>query len=94
MSILAWIIVGLIAGFLARLVLPGEEPGPRGVAGDLLAGTVGAVIGGIIFRLLGIGTLTGVNIGTIFIAFVGALIFLGIWRAIVKHGHTPGQTPV
>jgi len=87
MSILAWIIVGLIAGFLARLVLPGEEPGPRGIVGDLIAGIVGALLGGWIFRTLGWGAVTGVNIGSIVIAFIGAVIFLLIWRAIARSTH-------
>lgn len=86
MSIFAWIIVGLIAGFLARLVLPGEEPGPRGIFGDLIAGIVGAVIGGWIFRALGMAGVTGINLGSIIIAFIGAVIFLLIWRAISAHG--------
>ena len=78
MSIFAWIIVGLVAGFLARWVLPGEEPGPRGIFGDLLAGIIGAIVGGWVFGLLGLGGVTGINIGSILIAFVGAVIFLTI----------------
>ncbi len=87
MSIFAWIIVGLIAGFLARLVLPGEEPGPRGIWGDLLAGIVGGIVGGWVFRAFGGVGLTGINIGSIIVAFIGAVIFLLVWRAISKHGH-------
>ena len=92
MSILAWIIVGLIAGFLARLVLPGREPGPGGILGDLIAGIVGALVGGWIFRALGMGGVTGVNLGSIIIAFIGAIIFLLVWRAIAgrgSYGHRP-----
>lgn len=87
MSIFAWIIVGLISGFLARLVLPGEEPGPGGILGDLIAGIVGALVGGFIFRSLGIGNVTGINIGSIIIAFIGAVIFLVIWRAVAHRGY-------
>ncbi len=86
MSIFAWIIVGLIAGFLARAVLPGPEPGPGGVIGDLLAGIVGALVGGWIFRGLHLGTLTGINFMSILIAFIGAIIFLLIWRALARAG--------
>jgi uncharacterized membrane protein YeaQ/YmgE (transglycosylase-associated protein family) len=93
MSIFAWIIVGLIAGFLARWALPGPEPGPRGLWGDLIAGIAGAIIGGWIFRALGLGAVTGVNFGSIAIAFVGAIIFLVIWRALAKGGRY-GQRPV
>jgi uncharacterized membrane protein YeaQ/YmgE (transglycosylase-associated protein family) len=87
MSIFAWIIVGLVAGYLARLVLPGIEPGPRGVVGDLVAGIIGALLGGWIFRTLGYAGVTGINIGSIVIAFIGAVIFLLIWRAIARSGH-------
>lgn len=87
MSLLAWIVVGIIAGFLARAVLPGREPGPGGVWGDLLAGIVGAIVGGWIFRALGMSGVTGVNLGSILVAFVGALVFLMIWRAIARSGH-------
>lgn len=78
-------IVGIVAGFVARLAIPGKEPGPGGILGDLIAGVVGAVVGGWIFRTLHIGKgVTGVNIGSIVIAFVGAVIFLLIWRAIAR----------
>ena len=84
MSIFAWIIVGLIAGFLARAALPGPEPGPGGIIGDLLAGIVGALVGGWILRSLHLGNVTGVNFMSILIAFIGAVIFLLIWRALVR----------
>ena len=88
MSILAWIVVGLIAGFLARVVLPGREPGPGGIIGDLIAGIVGAIVGGWLFRLLGLGPgVTGINLGSIIVAFIGAIVFLLIWRSIAGHGH-------
>ena len=87
MGLFSWFIVGLIAGYLARLVLPGQEPGPRGIVGDLIAGIAGGIVGGWIFATLGIGRLTGVNIGSIIIAFVGAIIFLLIWRSIARAGH-------
>ena len=89
MSILAWIIVGLIAGFLARLAVRGEAPG-RGVWGDLLAGIIGAIVGGFIFRALGMRGVTGINPGSIIVAFIGAVIFLLIWRALYgRYGARP-----
>ena len=85
MSIIAWLIVGIVAGFLARLAIPGKEPGPGGILGDLIAGVIGAIVGGWIFRALGIGGgVTGVNVGSIVVAFVGAVVFLLIWRAIAR----------
>lgn len=93
MSIFAWIIVGLVAGFLARAVLPGEDPGPGGIFGDLLAGIVGALVGGWIFRSLGYAGVTGINAGSIIVAFIGAVVFLLIWRAIARGTRHVGHTP-
>lgn len=78
MSILAWIVVGIIAGWLARMVIRGE--GPAGLLGDLVIGVVGAVVGGWIFNAFGHPGATGVNIGSIIVAFVGALVVLGLMR--------------
>jgi uncharacterized membrane protein YeaQ/YmgE (transglycosylase-associated protein family) len=74
MTIMAWIIVGIIAGWLAKRMIPGE--GPRGVAGDLVIGVVGAIAGGWIFNYFGHPGATGVNIGSIVVAFVGAVVVL------------------
>jgi uncharacterized membrane protein YeaQ/YmgE (transglycosylase-associated protein family) len=82
MSILAWIIVGIIAGWLARYVVPGEGPG--GIVGDLVIGIVGAFIGGYIFNLLGHPGPTGLNVWSIFVAFVGAVVLLWILRMIIR----------
>jgi len=78
MSILAWIVVGIIAGWLARMVIRGE--GPAGILGDLVIGVVGAVVGGWIFNAFGHPGATGVNIGSIIVAFVGAVVVLGLMR--------------
>jgi uncharacterized membrane protein YeaQ/YmgE (transglycosylase-associated protein family) len=78
MSILAWIVVGIIAGWLARMVIRGE--GPAGILGDMVIGIVGAVVGGWIFNAFGHPGATGVNIGSIIVAFVGALVVLGLMR--------------
>lgn len=80
MSILAWIIVGIIAGFLAKAVVPGEGPG--GVIGDLIVGVIGAVLGGWIMNAFGNAGASGINIWSIFVAFVGAVVLLLIMRAV------------
>ena len=80
MGIFAWIIVGIIAGFLARLVVKGEGPG--GILGDLIIGIVGAIIGGWIWNFFGHVGATGINLMSILIAFVGAVILLLILRLI------------
>jgi uncharacterized membrane protein YeaQ/YmgE (transglycosylase-associated protein family) len=81
MSILSWIIVGIVAGWLAKMVIPGE--GPRGVLGDLVIGIVGAIAGGWIFNYFGHPGATGVNIGSIVVAFIGAVVVLWLMRQFV-----------
>ena len=80
MSIIAWIVVGIIAGFLAKLVVKGEGPG--GILGDMIIGIVGAILGGWLWNLFGHVGATGINLPSILVAFVGALILLFILRAI------------
>ena len=76
-AVLWWLVVGLIAGFLASLVMRG---GGYGIVGDIIVGLVGALIGGFLASLLGIGT-SGF-IGTIIVAFIGACILIAILRAV------------
>jgi uncharacterized membrane protein YeaQ/YmgE (transglycosylase-associated protein family) len=77
MDILFWIVVGLIAGWLASLV---TGRGGYGIIGDIIVGLIGAVIGGFLFSLLGLGA-SGF-IGSIIVAFVGAIVLILIVRAI------------
>jgi uncharacterized membrane protein YeaQ/YmgE (transglycosylase-associated protein family) len=87
MNILAWILVGLVAGWLAGLVMKG---GAYGIVGDIILGIVGALVGGFIAAaLFGIpDPISGFNLTTIVIAFLGAVIVVGIVRAIT------GRRPV
>jgi uncharacterized membrane protein YeaQ/YmgE (transglycosylase-associated protein family) len=80
MSIIAWIIVGIIAGWLAKMVVPGEGPG--GMLGDLVIGVIGALIGGWVFNQLGHAGVTGINFGSIAVAFIGSVILLLIIRTV------------
>lgn len=80
MSILAWIIVGLIAGALAKMVVPGEGPG--GIIGDIIVGIVGAFLGGWIFNLIGHSSVSGLNLYSILVAFIGAVVLLFVLRAL------------
>ena len=79
-AIIFWIIVGGIAGLLAKWVMPGDDPG--GVILTVILGIVGAVIGGYLLRLIGIGT--GGWIGSIIAGFIGAVILLVIYRLIAN----------
>jgi uncharacterized membrane protein YeaQ/YmgE (transglycosylase-associated protein family) len=78
MGILALIVVGLIAGLLAKLVLPGDDPG--GLIVTTLVGVAGAFGGGFVVRFLGGAGVTGINIWSILVATLGAVILLAIFR--------------
>ncbi len=80
MGILAWIVVGLIAGALAKLILPGDDPG--GIIVTILIGIVGAFIGGFVFNFFGGSGMTGFNIWSILVATIGAIILLLIYRLV------------
>jgi uncharacterized membrane protein YeaQ/YmgE (transglycosylase-associated protein family) len=82
MGILSWIIFGLIAGAVAKLIMPGRDPG--GFIITIILGILGAVVGGWIGTTLGFGTVTGFNLGSFGVAIVGALVLLAIYRAVAK----------
>ncbi len=82
MGILYWIIMGLVVGVLAKLVMPGKDPG--GVIVTILIGIAGAFVGGFIGQSLGIGTVSGFNIMSLFLATGGAVILLVLYRVIKK----------
>lgn len=78
MGILAWIVFGLIAGAIAKFIMPGNDPG--GWIITILIGIAGAVIGGFIGTALGFGTVSGFNIPSLLIAIGGSLILLLLYR--------------
>jgi uncharacterized membrane protein YeaQ/YmgE (transglycosylase-associated protein family) len=80
MGIIAWIVLGLIAGALAKLIMPGDDPG--GIIVTIIIGIVGGILGGFIGQLLGFGGVTGINLGSILWAIVGSIILLAIYRAV------------
>jgi len=80
MGILAWIVVGLIAGWLAGQVMKG---GGYGVLVDIILGILGGILGGWIFGLLGIWQSRGM-IGSIVVAFIGAVILVAITRLLKR----------
>lgn len=82
MGILTWIVFGLIAGALAKFIMPGDDPG--GIIVTMLIGIAGAMIGGFLATLVGLGTVTGFNLGSMLIAIAGALLLLFIYRQIKK----------
>lgn len=81
MGIISWIVLGLIAGALAKLIMPGRQGG--GIIVTIILGIIGAILGGFLGSLVGIGSLESVfDIGTIITAVVGALIVLFIYGAV------------
>jgi uncharacterized membrane protein YeaQ/YmgE (transglycosylase-associated protein family) len=82
MSWIIWIILGLIAGILAKWLMPGRDPG--GFIVTILLGIVGALVGGFISVRLGFGDVTGFNLPSIIIAVLGAILLLFIYRMIKK----------
>jgi uncharacterized membrane protein YeaQ/YmgE (transglycosylase-associated protein family) len=80
-AVIWWLLVGLIAGFLASVVMRG---GGYGIVGDIVVGLIGALIGGFLASLLGLGA--GGFIGTVIVAFIGACILIAILRAVSGGG--------
>jgi uncharacterized membrane protein YeaQ/YmgE (transglycosylase-associated protein family) len=81
-SILAWIVVGLVAGAIAKFLMPGDDPG--GIIVTILLGIAGAIVGGFIAVALGISNgVDDFDIGTIVLAVLGAMLLLGVYRLVV-----------
>lgn len=78
MGILAWILFGLIAGVLAKWIMPGPDPG--GIFVTILLGVAGALVGGFIGSLLGFGGVSGFTFGSFVTAVLGAILLLWIYR--------------
>jgi uncharacterized membrane protein YeaQ/YmgE (transglycosylase-associated protein family) len=79
MDIVTWLIVGLVAGVLAALVVGGV-----GLIGDIIVGIAGAFVGGWIFRQLGVSTPFSGLAGTIFTAFIGAVVLLFVLHLVMR----------
>ena len=80
MGILSWILLGLVAGAIARLVMPGK--GPKGILVTMVVGIVGAFLGGSIGTALGLGSVQGFDFRSLFLAVIGAVALLLGYRAL------------
>ena len=79
MGVIAWIVVGLIAGFIGSKIV---NKSGEGLIRDIILGIIGAFVGGWIFNAMGAAGVSGVNIYSIFVAVVGAIIVLVAYHAI------------
>jgi uncharacterized membrane protein YeaQ/YmgE (transglycosylase-associated protein family) len=82
MGILVWIVLGLVAGALAKLIMPGDDPG--GIIVTIIIGIVGALVGGFISSVIGFGSVTGFNLPSIVIAVGGAILLLFGYRMLKR----------
>ncbi|MGB6295446.1 MAG: GlsB/YeaQ/YmgE family stress response membrane protein [Rivularia sp. (in: cyanobacteria)] len=85
-DIIAWVVLGLIAGAIAKAIYPGHQGG--GILATMLLGIIGAFVGGTLFTLLTTGTFaltsSGFSIGGLIVAIIGAMIAVFIWSLITK----------
>jgi len=82
MGFIVWIILGLVVGVIAKLLMPGKDPG--GFIITIILGIAGAFVGGFIASKFGFGTVTGFDIRSLIIAVGGAVLLLVIYRVIKK----------
>ena len=81
MSFLAWIVLGLIAGFIGSKIVNKQG---EGLILDIILGIVGAVVGGWLFSLVGLGGVTGLNLYSLLVAVVGAMVVLWLYHLVKK----------
>lgn len=79
MSVVAWIVLGLVAGFIASKIV---NKSGEGVLLDIVLGVVGAVVGGWLFQTFGHSGVTGLNLYSLVVAVIGAIVFLVVYHAI------------
>ena len=80
MSIIGWLILGLIAGFIGSKIV---NKSGEGLLLDIVLGIIGAMVGGYLFTVLGAAPVTGLNIYSMFVAVIGAIIVLVVYHAVV-----------
>ena len=81
MSIIAWLVLGLIAGFIASKIV---NKSGEGMLLDIVLGVVGAEVGGWLFSLFGMSGVTGLNIYSLLVAVLGAVVLLWVYHALIR----------
>ena len=90
MGIFSWVFLGLIARAFAKFIMPGKDPG--GIIVTILIGIAGAIVGGFLGSFVGLGKVESFDLGGIFIATIGAIILLIIYRLLI-FGQNLGESP-
>ena len=85
MGFIAWIVLGVVAGFIASKIVNKQG---EGFIVDLILGVIGSVVGGFLFSVVGIQTTAGFNIYSLLVAVIGAIVVLWIYHAIVGRRST------
>jgi uncharacterized membrane protein YeaQ/YmgE (transglycosylase-associated protein family) len=79
MSIVSWILLGLVAGFIGSKIVHSEG---QGLLLDIVLGIVGAIVGGVLFSAFGVGGITGFNIYSLIVAVIGSIVVLWVYHAL------------
>jgi uncharacterized membrane protein YeaQ/YmgE (transglycosylase-associated protein family) len=87
MGWLAWLIIGGVAGWLASIVMKTNRS--QGLILDIIVGIVGAFLGGFLFNLVGAPGVTGFNVWSLIVAFIGAIVLLGLLRMFSRSSTLP-----
>ena len=82
MGVLSWVVMGLVVGILAKIIMPGRDPG--GLIITICLGIAGAFVGGYLGSLLGFGAVTGFNLHSLLLSIGGAVLLLIVYR-ILRH---------
>jgi uncharacterized membrane protein YeaQ/YmgE (transglycosylase-associated protein family) len=90
MGIISWILLGLVAGALAKFIMPGKDPG--GVLVTIGIGILGGVVGGFLGQVVGLGSIESFDLGGIVIATVGSIVLLILYRLFVKSKSKPDKS--
>jgi uncharacterized membrane protein YeaQ/YmgE (transglycosylase-associated protein family) len=82
MSLIAWLVVGLLAGWIGSMIV--NRGRGEGLIMDIVLGVVGAFVGGFLFHLFGHSGVSGINLYSIFVAVMGAIVVLLVYHALVR----------
>jgi uncharacterized membrane protein YeaQ/YmgE (transglycosylase-associated protein family) len=81
MSIIAWLVVGLVAGWIGSMIINRRG---EGLFMDIILGIVGAIVGGFVFNMVGHSGVSGINLYSIFVAVIGSVVVLAIYHAVFR----------